>query len=193
MWRGEAGGLCSPAASTLNPFNTVPCWPPATQAHHPDSPWNVSLDSQVPCTSFSQAGKIPPAHCCHFPGPALTLSHNRRSTLSFPPSLLVPSFPHRIPPPPANHQPSHTSMGTQGAPPLDLRHSPPPGPNPLLDLGPSSSREPGSNPESPLLRPPDRSRKGAQEEAQSTREGGRCSWKGKTERGRGEGHGRPCR
>ena len=113
---GEAGGLCSPAASTLNPFNTVPCWPPATQAHHPDSPWNVSLDSQVPCTSFSQAGKIPPAHCCHFPGPALTVSHNRRSTLSFLPSL-VRSFLRRIPPPPANHQPSQTSMGTQGAPP----------------------------------------------------------------------------
>ena len=192
VWRGEAGGLCSPAASTLNPFNTVPCWPPATQAHRPDSPWNVSLESQVPCTSFSQAGKILPAHGCHFPGPALTLSHNRRSTLSFLPSL-VRSFLRRILPPPANHQPSQTSMGTQGAPPLDLRHSPPPGPNPLLDLGPSSSREPGSNPESPLLRPPDRSRKGAQEEARSTREGGRCSWKGKTERGRGEGHGRPCR
>ena len=112
---------------------------------------------------------------------------------AFLPSFVVSSFLRRIPPPPANHQPSQTSMGTQGAPPLDLRHSPPPGPNPLLDLGPSSSREPGSNPESPLLRPPDRSRKGAQEEARSTREGGRCSWKGKTERGRGEGHGRPCR
>ena len=192
MWRGGGRRPCSPAASTLNPFNTVPCWPPATQAHHPDSPWNVSLDSQVPCTSFSQAGMIPPAHCCHFPGPALTLSHNRRSTLSFPPSLLVPSFVgSHLHPPTTN--PVTPPWALRVPPPLDLRHSPPPGPNPLLDLGPSSSREPGSNPESPLLRPPDRSRKGAQEEARSTREGGRCSGKGKTERGRGEGHVRPCR
>ena len=175
--------MCSPAASTLNGFDTFPGWPPGTQAHHPDSPWNVSLESQVPCTAFSQAGMIPPAHGCHFPGPALTLSHNRRSTLSFLPSL-VRSFLRRIPPLPANHQPSQTSMGTQGAPLLDLRHSPPPGPNPLLDLGPSSSREPGSNPESPLLRPPDCSRKRAQEETRSTREVGGAHGRGR-QRGAG--------
>ena len=112
VWRGEAGGLCSPAASTLNGFNTFPGWPPGTQAHHPDSAWNVSLESQVPCASFSQAGMIPPAHDSDFPGPALIFSHNHRSRLSFVPSL-VRSFAH----PPSSHLSSLTSKGTQGAPP----------------------------------------------------------------------------
>ena len=181
---GEAGGLCSPAASTLNPFNTVPCWPPSTQAHHPDSPWNVSLESQVPCASFSQAGMFPPAHGCDFPGPALTFSHNRRSTLSF-----VRSFLPSLAPPPSSHQPSQTSKGNQDTPPSRPAPLPTPEPNSLHDLGPASSREPGSNPESSLLSPPDRSRKGAQEEARSTGRGCVGGWGGGNGRGRQRGAG----
>ena len=49
-------------------------------------------------------------------------------------------------PQPSSHQPSQTSKGIQGAPALYLRCFPPLEPNPPLDPGPSSSREPGYNP-----------------------------------------------
>ena len=141
VWRGEAGGLCSPAASTLNPFNTVPCWPPATQAHHPDSPWNVSLESQVPCASFSQAGMFPPAHGCDFPGPALIFSHNRRSTLSFHRLFVLSFVPSHLHPP--TTKPVRPPWALRSPPPPDLRHAPPPEPNPLMDLGPPPPGNPG--------------------------------------------------
>ncbi|XP_058538065.1 ral guanine nucleotide dissociation stimulator-like [Neofelis nebulosa] len=93
------------------------------------SAWNKEL-------FLGRAGMLPPAHGCDFPGPALAFSHTLRSTRSFVPSHLHPPATNPVRPPRA----------LRVTPDLYLRCSPPNEPNPLLDLGPSSSREPGYNP-----------------------------------------------